>query len=176
MANEKAPCHHNCCRRGAGAISPLCSDEEHLKHIRLVKKPLQLDQAPRCAGEGAAQLLITSEVPGSGCRCPWALVQGRLCIHDAIAGRPPRGSQPHTCGLCARECQCACGGCYPASDKERECGGRRRLKQCECRKLSGGRCKHAIFSYASESASWFCGLCTDDYCSCRCPGCREGTP
>ena len=48
--------------------------------------------------------------------------------------------------------------------------------QCECRKLSGGRCKHAIFSYASESASWFCGLCTDDYCSCRCPGCREGAP
>ena len=34
----------------------------------------------------------------------------------------------------------------------------------------------AIFSYASEPASWFCGLCTDDYCSCRCPGCREGAP
>ena len=47
--------------------------------------------------------------------------------------------------------------------------------QCECRKLRGGRCKHTIFSYASES-DWFCGLCTDNYCSCRCPGCLEGAP
>ena len=49
--------------------------------------------------------------------------------------------------------------------------------QCECRKLKGGRCKHAIFSYASASEpGWFCGLCTDNYCSCRCPGCMEGAP
>ena len=47
--------------------------------------------------------------------------------------------------------------------------------QCEGRKLRGGRCKHAIFPCASES-DWFCGLCTDNYCSCRCPGGLEGAP
>ena len=36
--------------------------------------------------------------------------------------------------------------------------------QCECRKLKGGRCKHAIFSYASEPG-WFCEHCTANYCS-----------
>ena len=47
--------------------------------------------------------------------------------------------------------------------------------QCECRKHRCGRCKHTIFSYSSESDG-FCGLCIDNYCSCRCPGCLEGAP
>ena len=63
----------------------------------------------------------------------------------------------------------------PGSDDERECGGRRTLKQCVCRMLKGGRCKHAIFSYDSET-EWLCGPCTDGYCSCQCSGCVEGTP
>ena len=41
--------------------------------------------------------------------------------------------------------------------------------------LKGGRCKHAIFSYDSTT-EWFCGPCTDGYCSCQCSGCVEGTP
>ena len=47
--------------------------------------------------------------------------------------------------------------------------------QCECRKLRGGRCKHAILSYVSDQ-KWFCGHCCDNLCTCACPGCMEGLP
>ena len=122
--------------------------------------------------------LVGHEVPRYGCRCPRARANGRLCLHDADGGRPPHGDQPPTCSLCrVTECLCACDGCYPASDEAavREGSGRRSLMQCECRKLRGGRCKHAILSYVSDQ-EWFCGHCCDNLCTCACPGCMEGLP
>ena len=112
-----------------GDLGRVRSPIEELEESRSVSIPVagaQLQQSKTLDStvEGAARPLVTCEVPRSGCRCPWARAQGRLCLHDALGGRPPRGDQPPTCGLCEAGCQCACSGCYPASDDAKECGGR----------------------------------------------------
>ena len=112
-----------------GDLGRVRSPIEELEESRSVSIPVagaQLQQSKTLDStvEGAARPLVTCEVPRSGCRCPWARDQGQLCLHDALGGRPSRGDQPPTCGLCEAECQCACSGCYPASDDAKECGGR----------------------------------------------------